>query len=480
MRALGRLLVVLSLSIVFCCGCKSQTQAPVQLTTINGPQGGRIRYGVVPGATTQAAAITKLLSTIHTDCGEKPQIGKPFQFQGSNSVGVFFTVTDHPDGNIPLAGLVIANATGSKQMDGAMVFDEASRFGSTANPLLQQLSGLWNQGPAPTSSGTTAGASPAPAVATGAVGGMQKYALPDGTASVSMPAGWKVDPQSGGGGMRIYGPHGEVAILDNMFLAEDPSVLRSGMKPLKGMIVYPSNFDLVKSFADIIQQFRRSNNMGPAPIKIDTVEQVAPPQDAAVQGERCAQATGQVNPDGKGMQGMFRVICVNPAHQGLYSFLDSSVEFPLSEAGQMNAIAPAILGSFQVNMALITQRATAQSAPFIAHLKQVDAQQRQANQAFTANAVNNIHAIGAAATARMNTTEAANSAEQASWNAGQNANAKNAQGFSNYLLDQSVVQKNSTGGHQTDWNSTAEALVKSNPSRYQYVDTPNYIKGTDY
>jgi hypothetical protein len=56
----------------------------------------------------------------------------------------------------------------------------------------------------------------------------------------------------------------------------------------------------------------------------------------------------------------------------------------------------------------------------------------------------------------------------------------NNQGFSNYLLDQSVVQDNNTGGHGTAWNSTAEALVKTNPSRFQYVDNPNYIKGTDY
>jgi hypothetical protein len=43
-----------------------------------------------------------------------------------------------------------------------------------------------------------------------------------------------------------------------------------------------------------------------------------------------------------------------------------------------------------------------------------------------------------------------------------------------------VVQNNDTGGHSTDWNSTADALVKANPDRFQYVGTPNYIKGTDF
>jgi hypothetical protein len=85
----------------------------------------------------------------------------------------------------------------------------------------------------------------------------------------------------------------------------------------------------------------------------------------------------------------------------------------------------------------------------------------------------------------MNATEASNNAEQASWNASQNANAQNAAGFSNYLLDQSVVQNNNVGGtgavgHSTEWNSTANAMVQANPNKYEIVNTPNYWQGVDY
>ncbi len=45
MRALGRLTIFLSLFIVFTCGCKSQTQGPIPLTTINAPQGGGFAMG---------------------------------------------------------------------------------------------------------------------------------------------------------------------------------------------------------------------------------------------------------------------------------------------------------------------------------------------------------------------------------------------------------------------------------------------------
>ena len=77
-------------------------------------------------------------------------------------------------------------------------------------------------------------------------------------------------------------------------------------------------------------------------------------------------------------------------------------------------------------------------------------------------------------------TEAANSAEDASFNQHENDISRNGQGFSNYLLDQNVIQNNFTGAHSTQWNSAADAMVKANPNKYSYVSTPNYIPGTDY
>jgi hypothetical protein len=35
-------------------------------------------------------------------------------------------------------------------------------------------------------------------------------------------------------------------------------------------------------------------------------------------------------------------------------------------------------------------------------------------------------------------------------------------------------------GHGTVWNSTADALVKANPNRYEIVDNPNFWKGNDF
>ena len=110
------------------------------------------------------------------------------------------------------------------------------------------------------------------------------------------------------------------------------------------------------------------------------------------------------------------------------------------------------------------------------------------NQAIRQNAqiqIQNFRNIGAQATARYNATQAANDAQQATWDADQDAQARNGQEFSNYLLDQTVVQDNNmynngTVGHGTAWNSTADALVKADPDRFEYVNKPNFWQGTDY
>jgi excisionase family DNA binding protein len=142
--------VLLSLSIVVLCACKAQAQTPIPLQTITAPQGSKIVYGTVAGATTQAAAMSSVLRNVHNNCGEKPQVGQVFQFKGMNSVGVFFTVTNHPGGNKKVAGLVIANATGPEQVDAAPRLTEGScmvgAFGETgrkSNVIQQAGKGEW-------------------------------------------------------------------------------------------------------------------------------------------------------------------------------------------------------------------------------------------------------------------------------------------------------------------------------------------------
>ena len=130
----------------FVAGSASTPRAQTPLKTIKNPQGGIIIYGLVDGASSQAAAMSQILRNVHNSCGEKPQVGELFKVRGTNSVAVFFTVVNHPAGNEPVAGMLIAAPTGPHQVEAALVSDDARRFGSTVNPMLNTLFGEWHPG----------------------------------------------------------------------------------------------------------------------------------------------------------------------------------------------------------------------------------------------------------------------------------------------------------------------------------------------
>jgi hypothetical protein len=91
-----------------------------------------------------------------------------------------------------------------------------------------------------------------------------------------------------------------------------------------------------------------------------------------------------------------------------------------------------------------------------------------------------IKGIGDATTARIQAGDKEHAAQQATFDAGERQNSQNVQGFSNYLLDQSVVQNNSNGAQATAWNNAAAALVQSNPNKYSYVPNSSINLGSQY
>src|ERR1700690_4539826 len=93
------------------------------LRTMYMPEGGRIVYGTVQGAESQGAAMVAVLRMMHQNCGERPQIGQAFRMRGTDGVGLFFTVINHPAGNVPVAGLIIATRNGTHQTGGALLSD---------------------------------------------------------------------------------------------------------------------------------------------------------------------------------------------------------------------------------------------------------------------------------------------------------------------------------------------------------------------
>src|ERR1700729_3701302 len=174
-----RLLLLLSISLLAACAKPAGSQDA--LKAIDNPAGGKIVYGVVDGASSEAGAMGMILSSLHRQYGDKPQVGKVFQVRDSNSAAVFFTLIKRNQGNAPIAGMLIASPSGAG-VEAALLTDEASRFGKTINPMLKSLFAVWHPGaPATTQSsaaGSQAGSAPPQA--------LNPYTLPDRSASVAL------------------------------------------------------------------------------------------------------------------------------------------------------------------------------------------------------------------------------------------------------------------------------------------------------
>src|ERR1700693_5475655 len=93
------------------------------LKTIDNPQGGKIVYGAVEGAATEAAAMGAALRMLHTQFGDKPNVGRIFRVRGTNSVAAFFTVAQRGQGS-PMAGLVVASSFAPGHIEAAVISDD--------------------------------------------------------------------------------------------------------------------------------------------------------------------------------------------------------------------------------------------------------------------------------------------------------------------------------------------------------------------
>jgi hypothetical protein len=435
-------------------------------------------YGLVNGATTPAMAMAHILHSVQNGYGDKPQVGKVFRVRGSNSDAVFFTVTNHPAGNVPVAGMLIASQTGPKTVEAALVSDAAVRFGSNMNPLLRQLFAVWRPGGAELASGPAIGGHSALAAR------LHMVTAPDNSVSIGALDGWTVDPASGHGTIITKGPEGEVVAFRLMRNAVDSSsqwqqnFWRMGGKPTPGTILYPYHGNLTRAFPDLVQAWRRAGGQGPVKFQVEKIDQVPPPQGGP-QGEECVNVKGQLDPDGNGMRSWTEMMCATlPANEWRgYVVMRHQSLFPNSLADQQKPTVQAMAATLNVNADVMNQ----QNAELLRRKQADDAQIR----AQTQQAINNIHAIGAATSARIASDQQIHDAQHETWRQGQEENSRSTQGFSNYILDQTVVQDNNmygngTIGHGTLWNSQADALVKANPNRFEYVTVPNYWRGTDF
>ena len=427
------------------------------LKTINNPKGGLIVYGQVDGQSTEAGAMGAVLKSLHDQYGDRPQVGKIFHVRGTDTVATFFTLVKHNQGNAQVAGLLIACKISADHVEAALLTDDAARFGTTVNQMLGTLFGLWpKRGAAPSGGGGAAAG----------VAALKPYSLPDHSASVSLPEGWNVSPSSGGGTILATGPAGEAVTLGYPFLAmnsNDPRVQKT-MQFAQGAgrntsyartLYYPYGGDLGKTLVDLNAMKRKMMGLSVPSIQIANEERVPSPPS-----ERCAHLTGKVDAgDGKGPMEMNSVFCQGPlSPMGQFMNIAFHMAVPMALADKERPTMGAILASYTVNQQVVNAQASAIAAPAIAR----------------------IHAIGQAAAQQAASAHAAQDAHNRSVEERWDSLDKQHQAFSNYLLDQTVILDTQNNGHGTLWNQTADLLVKSDPNRFEYVNTPNYWKGIDY
>src|SRR5579862_4758437 len=172
------------------------------LKTIDNPGGGQLVYGQITGQTSMQGAMGAVLRNVHSRFGDRPQIGRFFQAGGTDSVATFFTVTAKTEGGKHIAGMVIVSMPTGSQPAGALLYDDAQRFGTTANPMLKKLNEVWHADAAKApaqSSGTPAQATVPP---------LRETPFPDGSGSIGLPAGWQIT-SAARGGVHAAGPDGE-------------------------------------------------------------------------------------------------------------------------------------------------------------------------------------------------------------------------------------------------------------------------------
>ena len=486
---LGMTRLFLCLATILACSASAQTPQK----TIHSPDGWVVRYGVVDGATTQPAAMVSVLRSVAKSAGESPLIGQPFRYKGTNTVGVFYVVRDHSAANVPVIGLILSDFNDKKQVESALMYDTASRFPSNLKPMMETVFKEWRPGgvksAANTASGKAAssgGSSASSASASGGLLPMHLVTLPDGSASAKIPDGWQLGPMSHGGTFQIVGNHQEYIMLNGAMRGIDPgsvgyqNSMRMGIR-MPGNFVMAYNADLGQAFPNLYLFAAHILNWNPTDLKIEKTQIVPTPQ-----GERCVQGQGHVNNFGNGPMELNAIFCpqapTNPQN-GMYMIYVYLSLVPNSLADQDRLTISAVMASFSWNKEKVEGQAAMMAAPVINYMHGVYQDHMNALEKLRQSEMARTREIGQQVTDRIAEADRQQAIRNQDFNQRQEDIGRYGQGFSNYILDQNVIQYSNSSGdivHETVPNSIAYNLAKLHPDKIEIVSTPNYIPRIDF
>jgi hypothetical protein len=426
-----------------------------EFKTIDGPSGGQAVYGQFRDQNSMAGAMGAALRMLHAKFGDRPRISRFFQARGSNTVATFFQLTPNGQANRTIAGLVIVSAPPRVKPAVWIVFDDAGRFRTSAPKLLQALSAASQPN---SGSGPTSNDAPGAPHARGAAQPLHRVGFSDGSGSIGLPSGWRLT-SSGGGAAQASGPNGEMVamgalyqgILDPRAPGAQASARFAAMSHSQ-LLVCAYGQDLVRSFMSIIQQVDARQGR-PAP-SLRVISQSRTPVSPYESNAVLVLADIDTR-DGKGvLTSSLRIGAMKPITPGHWAMTVTQLAVPKQLANAEWSTLEAIAASYNQNGQVIA----AQTQRVVAQIQNEGETSRRAAAAQSAENDRYNHAI----------------------EANRDSQDRSNQDFSNYLRGQTVVQDNDRSARGTMDYAQADVLVKLQPDRYQYVQSPDFLKGIDY
>ena len=405
------------------------------LQYINEPGGAQVVYGTIDAEHTPQSAMGFMLKQVDGHFGAKPAVSNIFQIKGTTSYGAFFTLIAKNSGNAPIAGEVIVNMPAGGQPIAAILTDNAATFTKSQPVMLKALDAAWH-----TANPIPAAAAPA-ASAAGAVPPLHRVTAGDRSVYISLPDGWKVDSIAGGS-VQAEGPKGERVGLALMIQG-----IVNSRAAMPGRIAYPFGGDVFTAYSSLVNQSRANQHLPAATFHLTSSKPL---------GGGAIQVAFDLNlQDGFGAR---------------------TATARLQEIGQPNAPTWALGFS---NSSLPNTVAAAENATLLA-VMQSASQDPNVVKAEQAAVMQGIAAAGARADANAKAADQRRIASAQAFDASMSDIDDQSKAMQNYTLDRSQIQDNEANGRATVSNGLADALVKSDPSRYQVVPPSQFLKGVDY
>jgi hypothetical protein len=434
--------------------CAILVQADDELKTINEPGGGQITYGSLTGQKTLQGAMQFILRNVHGHFGDSPDTGRFFQTSDGQSMATFFTLKAKNQGGKKLAGLVIVCMPAAEQAKAAVITDSADRFAQSEPLLMKKLTDAWRADVG----GGGGGSNLATETTQAEVMPLHEASTGDMSASIGLPEGWKLTGVSAGA-LHAVGPHGETVnlgvMIQNIYDPRNPQsqrmmqYLRMGHNPF---VVCARGNNLAQDYVEVTRQVRMTRHLPQATINVIDCQPATPSQYES----QAAMITANIDlNEGQGV--MFARIRVGAMRQitpGCWAMTLSGQMVPRELVAQEWPTIKAMVASYKQNGQIIF--AEAQSV------------------------IDDIHVRAAAAKQRADAFQASNDAHNRSVEARWDQQARDNKMFENYQLDRTIVQDSEQNTHITTGYSLGDALVNSNPGRFQYLPKANLVKGVDF